>query len=160
MIRQVNLKDLDRCFEIETIAYAGEEAASKEKISRRIKVYPEGFIVKEHKGEVIGFINSGACHQVELSDHEFKQLIGHDPKGKHIVIMSVVVHPQYQKQGFAKKLMQAFITHMKQMNKSDIYLMCQTELIDMYASFGFKYVAESKSDHGGLSWHEMVLSLD
>jgi predicted GNAT family N-acyltransferase len=55
--------------------------------------------------------------------------------------------------------MEEFIFRMKQLQKEDIYLMCQSELIDMYASFGFKYVGESKSDHGGLSWHEMVLNL-
>lgn len=159
MIRQVKEQDLDQCFEIENTAYAGDEAASKEKISTRINTYPEGFIVEEYKGEVIGFINSGACHQVELSDEDFKELIGHDPKGKHIVIMSVAVHPQYQRQGFASKLMQAFIAQMRQLNKADIYLICQTELIEMYASFGFKHWGESDSDHGGLAWHEMSLSL-
>jgi len=159
MIRLVREQDLDRCYEIERIAYSGDEAASKEKIAKRIKNYPQGFIVEEHEGEVVGFINSGACHQVELSDEDFKELIGHDPKGKHIVIMSVVVHPDFQKKGFASKLMQAFIVQMTQMEKSDIYLICQTELIDMYASFGFKYLGESESDHGGMAWHDMVLTL-
>ena len=159
MIRQVNEQDLDRCYEIESLAYAGDEAASKEKIAKRIKTYPQGFIIEERDQEVIGFINSGACHQVELSNEDFKELIGHDPKGKHIVIMSVVVHPDFQKRGIARQLMQAFINQMKQMHKADIYLICQTELIDMYASFGFKYLNESASDHGGLAWHDMVLDL-
>jgi ribosomal protein S18 acetylase RimI-like enzyme len=159
VIRQVKQTDLDRCFEIESTAYSGDEAASKEKIAKRINTYPEGFIVEKHKGDVVGFINAGACHQVELSDEDFKELIGHDPKGKHIVIMSVVVHPDFQKKGIAKKLMRAFIAQMKQMEKSDIYLICQTELIDMYASFGFEYLGQSDSDHGGMAWHEMVLTL-
>ena len=30
-IRNVKESDVDRCFEIETLAYAGEEAATKEK---------------------------------------------------------------------------------------------------------------------------------
>jgi len=160
MIRAVGLDDLDRCFEIEASAYSGDEAASKEKIEKRIKTYPQGFVVMEEKGLVVGFINSGACHQVELSNEDFKQLIGHDPKGKHIVIMSVVVDPKFQRNGFASKLMLAFISQMKYLKKQDIYLLCQTDLIEMYASFGFKYIGESASDHGGLTWHEMVLRLD
>jgi len=160
MIRQVKIQDLDQCYAIESTAYAGDEAASKEKIATRINTYPQGFIVMEHEGQVVGFINAGACHEVELSDEEFKELIGHDPKGKHIVIMSVAVHPQFQRKGFASKLMQAFIAHMKQLEKADIYLICQTELIEMYASFGFKYLGESDSDHGGLAWHDMVLNLE
>lgn len=160
MIRQVKKQDLNRCFEIESMAYAGDEAASIEKIVKRIETYPQGFIVEELNDEVVGFINSGACHQVELSDEDFKELIGHDPNGKHIVIMSVVVHPDFQKQGIATKLMHAFIAQMEQLHKTDIYLICQTELIDMYAIFGYIHLGESDSDHGGLAWHEMILQLE
>ena len=158
-IRRVNEQDLERCFEIETVSYSGDEAASKSKILKRITTYPEGFIVLENSKEIVGFINSGATHTVELSDEEFKELVGHDPEGKHIVIMSVVVHPDYQTQGFAGKLMNHFIEAMKTMGKTEIYLICQTELIDMYAKYGFVNLGLSASDHGGMSWHEMSLSL-
>lgn len=159
MIRQVCIDDLDLCFEIESLAYSGDEAASKAKIEKRILTYPQGFIVKEHHGQVAGFINSGACHTVELSDEDFKDLIGHYSDGKHIVIMSVVVHPDFQRQGFAQELMISFIELMTSLKKQDIFLICQTDLIDMYAKFGFQYVQESESEHGGLAWHEMKLNL-
>lgn len=158
-IRSVKKEDLDRCYEIESVSYGGDEAASKEKISKRIETYPEGFVVLENEKEIIGFINSGATHKVELSDEEFKELIGHDPSGKHIVIMSVVVHPKYQGQSMTSKLMKSFINSMRELDKSEIYLICQTELIDMYAKYGFIHLGESESEHGGLSWHEMSLSL-
>ena len=159
IIRSAKVSDLDRCFEIEKDAYAGEEAATKEKILKRIQTYPEGFIVLENENEIIGFINSGATHKVELSDEEFKELIGHDPDGKHIVIMSVVIHPNYQGKSFTSVLMRNFINVMQAMGKTEIYLICQTELINMYAKYGFIYLGESDSDHGGLSWHEMSLAL-
>jgi ribosomal protein S18 acetylase RimI-like enzyme len=158
-IRIVNEQDLDRCFEIESVAYAGDEAATKDKILNRIKTYPEGFIVLENDREIIGFINSGATHKVELSDEEFKELIGHDPEGEHIVIMSVVIHPDYQGTGMASKLMNRFTDQMKALGKTDIFLICQPELIDMYARYGFVNLGISDSDHGGMSWHEMSLSL-
>jgi len=159
IIRTVKEKDLERCFEIESVAYAGDEAATKEKILKRINTYPEGFIVLENKDEIIGFINSGATHKVELSDEAFKELIGHDSTGAHIVIMSVVIHPKYQRQGLASKLMNSFISSMKKQNKKEIYLICQTELVLMYAKYGFIHLGESDSEHGGLSWHEMSLLL-
>ncbi|MGY8872257.1 MAG: GNAT family N-acetyltransferase [Pseudomonadales bacterium] len=158
-IRSAREEDLDRCFEIESVSYAGDEAATKEKILKRIKIYPEGFIVLENQEEIIGFINSGATHNVVLSDEEFKELVGHDPSGEHIVIMSVVVHPKYQGKGMADKLMSSFIATMRELTKTEIYLICQTELIQMYAKHGFVHLGESDSDHGGLSWHEMSLSL-
>ena len=158
-IRSAKSSDLERCFEIESVAYAGEEAATKEKILKRIQTYPEGFLVLENSQEIVGFINSGATHKVALSDEEFKELIGHDPEGEHIVIMSVVIHPKYQGNSLTSLLMKGFINAMKEMGKTEIYLICQTELINMYAKYGFVHLGESDSDHGGLSWHEMSLSL-
>lgn len=159
IVRSANVSDLDRCFEIENDSYAGDEAATKEKILKRIQTYPEGFLVLENKQEIIGFINSGSTHKVELSDEAFKELIGHDPEGEHIVIMSVVIHPKYQGKSFTSLLMHSFINAMQVMGKTEIYLICQTELIKMYAKYGFVHLGESDSDHGGLSWHEMSLSL-
>lgn len=158
-IRIVNEQDLDRCFEIESVSYSGDEAATKDKILKRIKTYPEGFIVLENDTEIVGFINSGATQKVELSDEEFKELIGHDPEGKHIIILSVVIHPDYQGKGMASKLMNSFIDKMKALGKTDIFLICQSELIDMYARYGFVNLGKSDSDHGGMSWNEMSLSL-
>jgi len=158
-IREVELLDLDRCYEIETVSYQGDEAASKEKIKKRIENYPTGFIIIELAGKIAGFINSGATHQMELSDEEFKELIGHDAKGQHLVIMSVVVHPDYQGRGYAHLLLKAFIAKMTRLNKSSIHLICQTSLVDMYAKHGFVYQGQSESEHGGLQWHEMVLHL-
>jgi len=159
VLREVKNTDLDRCFEIETSAYAGDEAATKEKILTRIETYPEGFIVLENADEIIGFINAGATHQVELSDEAFKELVGHDPQGQYIVVMSVVIDPKYQGQGFANRLLVDFIERMQALHKAEIYLICQTELIPLYAKHGFAHLGESDSDHGGLSWHEMSLSL-
>jgi ribosomal protein S18 acetylase RimI-like enzyme len=158
-IRSVKESDLERCFEIESAAYLGEEAATKDKILKRIQTYPNGFLILENTVEVIGFINSGATDAVELSDEEFKELIGHDPFGKHIVIMSVVIHPKYQGKSYTSVLMRHFIKKMKEIGKTELYLICQTELITLYEKYGFVYLGQSDSDHGGLSWHEMSLSL-
>ena len=158
-VRIVNERDLDRCFEIESVSYSGDEAATREKILKRIRTYPEGFVVLENEKEIIGFINSGATHKVELSNEDFKELVGHDSDGKHIVILSVVIHPAYQGRGLASKLMNNFIDRMKALGKSDIYLICQTELINMYSRYGFVDLGPSDSNHGGMIWNEMSLSL-
>ena len=158
-IRVSTEQDLDRCFEIESVSYSGDEAATRDKILKRIITYPEGFIVLENEKEIIGFINSGATHEVELSNEDFKELVGHDSEGKYIVILSVVIHPAYQGRGMASKLMKNFIDRMKALGKSDIYLICQPGLIDMYAKYGFVDLGPSDSNHGGVSWNEMSLSL-
>jgi ribosomal protein S18 acetylase RimI-like enzyme len=157
-IREAEPKDLNRCFLIEAISYEADEAASKEKILKRIINYPEGFVVLEINNEIVGFINSGATNEVKLSDEEFKELVGHDPAGKHVVIMSVVVHPDHQGNGYADQLMVHFISKMENLKKSTIYLICQLSLIRMYERHGFVLIGKSESSHGGLEWHEMSMT--
>ena len=157
--RHAKPSDLDRCYQIETTAYAGDEAATKDKILKRIEMYPEGFLILENDKEIIGFVNCGAADKVELSDESFKELVGHHSDGNNIVIMSVVTHPDYQRQGMATRLMKRFIEQMREAGKHKVLLLCQMELIPMYASFGFVDLGPSESDHGGLQWHEMEMVL-
>lgn len=160
VIRQVALNDLDRCHRIEQLGYGASEAATREKIFKRIDLYPEGFIVASQNGKIIGFVNSGATNRVDLSDERFKDMVGHDPDGRNVVIMSVVVHEKYQGQGIAGVLLKAFIANAKKAGKDSIFLMCKSPLIPFYAKYGFEYMSESESCHGGVQWHEMVLKLE
>ena len=159
IFRQAVPADADRCFEIETQAYEGDEAATHAKIATRIGQYPEGFLVLELEGEIAGFINSGCAHEVVMSDESFKELAGHDPDAANVVIMSVVLDPAHQGKGHAGKLMRQFVEHMRGMGKSTIHLMCKEQHIDLYKHFGYAYVQPSPSEHGGMAWHEMVMVL-
>ena len=103
-----------------------------------------------------GFINSGATFDVQMADEAFKELIGHDPAGPEVVIMSVVVHPDFQGLGLSRHLLQAFIARMRELGKARIHLMCKERHVPLYQRFGFVYIKASESDHGGMAWHEMV----
>ncbi|EPQ0971262.1 GNAT family N-acetyltransferase [Citrobacter farmeri] len=159
LFRQAVPADVDRCYEIETLAYEGDEAATREKIATRIQRYPQGFMCMELNGEVAGFINAGCAWEVVMSDEEFKELVGHDPDAPNAVIMSVVVHPDFQGKGYSSLMMREFVTRMKAMRKKTIHLMCKDRHVDLYAHFGYRYVKPSESDHGGMAWHEMVMAL-
>lgn len=157
--RQAVPRDADRCFEIESTAYEGDEAATLAKIQTRIANYPQGFLVMEYEGQTIGFINSGCAHAVVMSDEAFKELVGHDPVAPNVVIMSVVIDPAFQGRGFASEMMRTFIQQMRQAGKQTIHLMCKERHVELYARQGYRYVKPSASDHGGMSWHEMVMDL-
>ena len=58
-IRRVVAGDLDECFTIESTCYT-TDAANREKIEKRIALFPAGFLVAEVNGLVVGMINSGA----------------------------------------------------------------------------------------------------
>ncbi|WP_171209157.1 MULTISPECIES: GNAT family N-acetyltransferase [unclassified Ruegeria] len=157
--RNAQLADADRCFEIETAAYEGDEAATHAKISKRIETYPEGFLILELDNKICGFINCGCAHNVEMSDEEFKELIGHDPDAPNVVIMSVVVDPAAQGRGHSRALMDEFIGRMREMDKKMIYLMCKEHHVPLYEKLGYLYLRQSASTHGGLTWHEMSMRL-
>ncbi len=157
--RNAQPSDANRCFEIETAAYEGDEAATLEKISKRIEVYPDGFLILEVEGEIVGFVNCGCAYDVEMSDEEFKELVGHDPNAPNVVIMSVVVEPAQQGKGLSRALMVEFKARMKKMGKSAIYLMCKEHHVPLYERFGYSYLHPSTSDHGGMTWHEMSMVL-
>ena len=151
--------DANRCFEIETSAYEGDEAATHEKIAKRIETYPDGFLILEMEGKVVGFINCGCAYEVEMSDEDFKELIGHDPDAPNVVIMSVVVDPSHQGKGLSKELMIEFVKRMRIMEKAAIHLMCKEHHVPLYERFGYRYLQPSASDHGGMIWHEMSMTL-
>ncbi len=157
--RNARPADADRCHEIEAAAYDGDEAATFEKIAARIATYPEGFLVLETGGEIAGFINCGCAHDVAMSDAAFKELIGHDPDAPNVVILSVAVDPVFQGRGLSRALMDAFVGRMRGMGKETIHLMCREHHVALYERFGFGYLGPSASDHGGLAWHEMSMTL-
>jgi predicted N-acetyltransferase YhbS len=156
LIRNVKLSDLDQCFAVESAGFPDEEeAASKESIKTRIKTFPQGFLVAELDGRVIGIINSAATDKEDLADEELKKMVGHDPNGKSLVVFSLVVLPEYQKQGIARQLMLRFIEEADRLGKKKILLMCKSNLIEYYERMGFSHVGLSSSTHGGAEWHEM-----
>jgi len=157
--RNAKPTDANRCFEIETDAYEGDEAASLAKIAKRIGTYPEGFLILEIDGQVVGFINCGCAYNVEMSDKEFKELIGHDPDAPNVVIMSVVVDPEHQGKGYSKALLVEFEKRMRGRGKEAIHLMCKEQLVQLYEKFGYVYQQPSDSEHGGMVWHEMSMTL-
>lgn len=159
VFREVSLSDLDRCYQIESEAYEGDEAATREKIATRIQQYPQGFLCAEREGEITGFINSGCARQVVMSDEAFKELIGHEDDAPNVVIMSVVIGPAYQGRGYARLMMEAFIALMKEKGKQTIHLMCKTHHVDFYKKLGYSYIKPSDSEHGGMVWHEMLMQL-
>lgn len=159
VFRQARPADTERCFQIESTAYEGDEAATQEKIALRIAHYPEGFLILELDGQIIGFINSGCADEVVMSDEAFKELVGHDPQAPNVVIMSVVLDPAFQGKGHATLLMQRFVADMKRRGKQTIHLMCKDWHVPLYEHLGYCYVQPSASDHGGMAWHEMVMTL-
>lgn len=158
--RTARQADAERCFEIERTAYEGDEAATLEKIALRIAGYPQGFLVMEYEGNVIGFINSGCAWDVVMSDEAFKELVGHDADAPKVVIMSVVIDPAWQGKKLAGPMMATFVDQMCKLGKTEIHLMCKARHVPLYEKMGYRYMRPSASEHGGMAWHEMMMPIE
>ena len=158
-IREGKIEDLEECFILESNTFPEEEAACKENIEIRLSKFSKGFIVGELDGKIVAHINSGATNKDDITDEEFKALIGHEDFGKNIVIFSVAVDPSYQRRGIASIMMKDFISRSKDLNKDKILLLCKDNLMGMYKGMGYKKIGVSASTHGGAIWYEMDYSL-
>lgn len=159
IIRHVLPNDLDECFVVETSGFPLEEAATRETIKHRIDTFPQGFLIAEMDGRVVGMLNSAATNKDDISDEELKQLVGHDANGKNMVVFALAVLPEFQKRGIAHRLMTQFLEEARAHEKENVLLMCKSHLIAYYQKMGFMHVGLSKSTHGGAEWHEMRLAL-
>ena len=75
-IRRVRDSDLDDCYRVESACYTSD-GATREKIQKRIKLFPEGFLVAESKGAIIGLINSASTDKEDITDKELKDMVSH-----------------------------------------------------------------------------------
>lgn len=159
IIRHVLPTDLDYCFLVETSGFPPEEAATKETIKLRLETFPQGFLVAQVNGRVVGILNSAATNKDDISDEELKQLIGHDPDGKNMVVFALAILPEFQKRGLSRQLMSRFVEEARGHKKENVLLLCKQHLIAYYERLGFDHVGLSMSTHGGAEWHEMRLAL-
>lgn len=159
-IRQVKLSDLEASYQVEIACFPEDEAASKDSMQKRLSQFPQGYVIAEMDGKIVGHINSGATDKDDISDETLKALIGHEANGKNLVIFSVAVLPDYQKQGIASALLHDYIQRARSSPHQAIYLICKENLITYYAKFGFEDRGLSASTHGGAIWHEMCLDLN
>ena len=157
-IRQVNKHDVDGCYRTESACYTSD-GATREKILKRTELFPEGFLIAESGGRIIGLINSASTDKEDITDEKLKDMVGHVKDGRNMVIFSLAVLPEFQGNGISRQLMASFIEVSKDLQKKKILLICKSDLIPYYQYYGFLYGRKSKSKHGGFEWHEMYLLL-
>ncbi len=157
--RRVERSDLNDCTSLEQLCYSDQEAATREHIAKRIETYPDGFFVAEANGQIIGMINCGATHMEYITDELYMQLAGHVRNGKHSVIFSLAVHPDYRGRGIAKELINLVIEESRKKQKQSVHLLCKKPQIDFYRHLGFDTARLSSNSYNNSRWYELSLSL-
>ncbi|KRE48264.1 GNAT family N-acetyltransferase [Paenibacillus sp. Soil724D2] len=152
-------EDIRKAYEIETAVFSQEAAASLEAFQMRKHVFGSYFLVAENEQDhqIIGVTNSVKIHNKELTDESIKQETEHAEDGQYLCVLTIAVHPSFQRRGIATELLQRIIEIARKDDLIGIVLMCEEHLISFYEKNGFLYVAPSVSKHAGIQWHEMNL---
>lgn len=158
-IRPVQPEELDRCTAIEAACFPQEQAASRESIRNRIAAYRNHFLVGELDGTIIGYVMGPVICQDTIVDEMFSDTSCHDEAHPWQSVFSLAVHPDWQRRGYGRELLDALIAQSRREGRRGVTLTCLDRKLAYYGSFGFENRGVSKSVHGGAVWYDMVLVL-
>ncbi len=158
-IRPATMADLDRCAEIEAACFPREQAASRASIRDRLSVYPGHVLLGELDGAVVGYAMGPVIGVPAIADEMFANAACHDPAGRYQSVFSLAVHPDWQRQGCGRQLLNALIDLARLEGRQAVTLTCRQEKIAYYESFGFVNQGTAASVHGGVVWYDMMLRL-
>lgn len=117
---------------IESAVYSEDMQGEYESIKARFQKYPEMFYLAYDENEVVGYLCYFPISQGVYDDIMYK---GHfrdddiEPKdippletAKHVYFLSIALYPEYQNQGIADKMMEAFekLIHEKNVKECQI----------------------------------------
>lgn len=157
-IRRATIADLQAITTLEALCFPTAEAASEDSFRRRLQTYPQHFLVIEHQGEIISFINGPVTREKDLIDEMYDTPTYHDEHGEWQMIFGLATHPYHQHQGHASRLMQAFIHEARLQGRKGLVLTCKEHKIPFYTTLGYTDEGLSTSTHGGVPWHQMRIT--
>ena len=155
-LRNVQTSDLEQLILIENEGFSIEEAATKEAFIERIQLIPDTFIVAEKEGEILGYINGPIIDQPYITDDLFEKIKENPKQGGYQSILGLAVAKRARNQGIAKLLIEKIEELAKVNERKGITLTCKQELVSFYEKCGFVNYGMSESQHGGVSWYNMV----
>lgn len=156
-IRPIRPEEGDQAVLIEHACFPPHEACTERRIKERIKAAPELFLVAVDRelGKPVGMLNGIATDEGVFRDEFFTDASLHDPRGKRVMILSLAVLPEYQRQGIARELMAQYALRARQQGRSGMILTCLQDKVELYGKMGFEDLGIANSSWGGEEWHEM-----
>ena len=159
VIRHARPEDAQRCAAIEAACFPPEQAASLQAMENRIAAYPRHVLLGELAGEVVGFVMGPVIDQPTIVDEMFADVSCHRDDGPYQSVFSLAVHPDFQRRGYGRQLLDALILQARRENRLAVTLTCREHKVAYYESFGFKNLGVAASVHGGVTWYDMYLTL-
>lgn len=159
-IRNVKMDDLPEIVIIEHLCFPKEEAATKEAFEKRIRNIPDSFFVAEKDGVIVGFVNGPVIETPFITDDLFKEIKENPASGGHQSILGIAVTPHFQTRGVAAALLDHIEKVARVNHRETITLTCKEDLIRFYEKYDYINMGVSRSEHGGVTWYNMVKKLN
>lgn len=154
-IRKAEESDLDGIVELESTCFPESEAATRQSLSDRLKVYSNHFLVTLYGDKIISLVDGLVTDEEDLTDEMYENTSLHNEDGKWQMIFGVETHPDFRGKGLAKAVVSEFIKQAEDEGRLGLVLTCKEELLDFYEDLGFVNEGLSKSSHGGAVWYQM-----
>ena len=154
-ITTATLADLDALAAIEAACFPASEAAAREEIEERLRVYAAHFYIAREKGAAIGFVDGMVTDEKDLLDELYADAARHDENGAWQMIFGLNTLPEYRRRGVAAALIETLCAAARAQGRRGVVLTCKEHLLPYYAKFGFCDEGLSASTHGGAVWHQM-----
>ncbi len=160
VIKNALIENANKMFYIESACFPECEAASLKAIKKRIIYFNEVCLVGILNNEIIGYVNGAISNSEIIEDDFFESMKERKQSDNNVLIFSLAVHPDFQRKGFGKKLLDFLIIQSKKNKKEKLILTCKEKKIEYYKSFGFVNLGVSISEHGGEKWYNMEFLLN
>ena len=129
MIRKGTIGDAEILSKVEATCFPPNEAATSKEIQERLNVYANHFLLLFEKNQLISFIDGFCTNQRDLTDEMYSDASMHDEDGDWQMIFGLNTLPDYQKNGYAAKIMCAMIDLHKDMEETKFLRICNFESI-------------------------------
>lgn len=159
-IRSARPADAAGCARIEAACFPPEQAASLQAMEERIAAYPRHVLLGEREGRLVGFAMGPVIDRPVIADEMFADVSCHREEGPYQSVFSLAVHPDFQRRGYGRQLLEALIRQARREGRRGVTLTCREHRIAYYESFGFQNQGLSASVHGGVAWYDMYLPLE
>lgn len=158
-IRNAKMADLPELVTIEHLCFSEEEAATKAAFEQRIHLISDSFFLAEVDGVIAGLVNGPVIDSAFITDDLFQNIKRNPASGGHQSILGLAVSPRFQKQGIASALLGHFEKVANAKGRETMTLTCKANLIHFYENHGYLNRGLSGSEHGGVTWYNMIKKL-
>ncbi|HSO57691.1 MAG TPA: GNAT family N-acetyltransferase, partial [Paenisporosarcina sp.] len=129
VIRQTTMQDIEPMLEMQRLCFPGMDPWKVDQLRSHLTIFPEGQMVAELDGHIIGSCSSLIINFDEYDDrHSWSDvtddgyITNHNPEGYNMYGIEVMVHPEYRRMKVGQRLYEARKEIARQFNLKSIII--------------------------------------